>query len=137
MMRIPENLGRRTSLISRNLLVNTFPPFHTLFRILIVMENHELHTLFRRAKAITGKRAFEAMGRRAASAGLPLLQGRMERLGWPMWARSAYARGWIQQPSPEQLTDILVNGFVVRSVRDGVSLCATVDRFLEEMREQQ
>jgi hypothetical protein len=87
------------------------------------------------SKPLAGKRAFEAMGRRASSAGLPLIHKRMERIGWPMWARSAYARGWIQQPSSQQLTARTVQAFVDKSVRDGVSLSVTVDRFLEEMKD--
>lgn len=55
----------------------------------------------------------------------------MERLGWPMWARSAWARGWIQQPSSRQLTKQIVQGFVDESVRRGVPLRVTVDRFLD------
>ncbi|MBB5444607.1 MULTISPECIES: hypothetical protein [unclassified Paraburkholderia] len=87
-------------------------------------------------KPLAGKRAFEAMGRRAASMGMPLLHKRLERLGWPMWARSAYARGWIQQPSKRQQTERVVQGFIDRSIRDGVSLCVTVDRFVAEIKER-
>ncbi|WP_369055008.1 hypothetical protein, partial [Burkholderia gladioli] len=82
------------------------------------------------AKPLAGKRAFEAMGRRASSMGLPLNHKRMEKRGWPMWARSAWARGWIQQPSSRQLTEQIVQGFVDESVRDGVPLRTTVARFL-------
>lgn len=83
------------------------------------------------AKPLAGKRAFEAMGRRASSMGLPLNHKRMEQRGWPMWARSAWARGWIQQPSSRQLTKQIVQGFVDESVLRGVTLCVTVDRFLD------
>lgn len=48
-----------------------------------------------------------------------------------MWARSAWARGWIKQPSSRQLTEQLVQGFVDESVRRGVPLRVTVDRLLD------
>ncbi|TDV39575.1 hypothetical protein C7405_101694 [Paraburkholderia caballeronis] len=86
-------------------------------------------------KPLSGKRAFEAMGRRASATGLPLLLKRMERLGWPRWAREAYARGWIQQQTSRQRTERIVQTFVDKSVRDGISLKVTVDRFLADMRE--
>lgn len=49
------------------------------------------------AKKLAGKRWFEALGRRAASKGLPSIHGRSARQKWPMWARQAYARGWLVQ----------------------------------------
>ncbi len=52
-----------------------------------------------------------------------------------MWARSAWVRGWIQQPSSRQLTKQIVQGFVDESVLRGVTLCVTVDRFLDSGKE--
>lgn len=49
------------------------------------------------AKPLAGKRWFEAMGRRASSKGLAALHGRQDRQRWPMWARQAYAAGWLRQ----------------------------------------
>lgn len=40
---------------------------------------------------------FEAQGRSAYSRGLPLNYGRALRVYWPMWARQAWARGWLSQ----------------------------------------
>lgn len=48
-------------------------------------------------KPLAGKRLFEAMGRRDQSLGRPMLYRRGERVWWPKWARSAWARGWINQ----------------------------------------
>jgi hypothetical protein len=48
-------------------------------------------------KPLAGKKAFEAMGRRACSIGLPLNAYRSHRISWPTWAREAWARGWIVQ----------------------------------------
>lgn len=48
-------------------------------------------------KPLTGALFFEALGRRAKSHGMPILYGRLDRLKWPMWARSAYARGYLSQ----------------------------------------
>ncbi|WP_186202337.1 hypothetical protein [Burkholderia gladioli] len=86
------------------------------------------------AKPLAGKRAFEAMGRRAATLRQPLNHHRMERLGWPVWARTAFTRGWMLQPSPGQQAKRTVQAFVEKSIRDGVSLRVTVDRFLDDMR---
>lgn len=49
------------------------------------------------AKRTSAKAYFEAMGRSAASRGLPLNAYRQRRVWWPRWAREAWARGWIQQ----------------------------------------
>ena len=46
------------------------------------------------SKPLAGKRAFEAMGRRAQSLGLPSIHGRAQRQQWPLWARTAFAAGW-------------------------------------------
>ena len=43
------------------------------------------------------KAFFEAQGRSAASRGLSITAGRGRRLTWPVWARSAWARGWLAQ----------------------------------------
>lgn len=48
-------------------------------------------------KPLAGRRAFEAMGRRARSQGLSIATGRSIRTTWPDWARSAWAAGWIMQ----------------------------------------
>jgi hypothetical protein len=48
-------------------------------------------------KRLAGKKAFEAMGRRAASMGLPIHCGRLQRQDWKPFAKSAYARGWLLQ----------------------------------------
>jgi hypothetical protein len=48
-------------------------------------------------KKLAGKRAFEAMGRRAASMGLPIHYGRAQRQNWKPFAKEAYARGWLCQ----------------------------------------
>lgn len=50
-------------------------------------------------KPLTGKRWFEAIGRRAKSKGMPLLAGRIDRIKWPMWARRAWVCGWLDQGS--------------------------------------
>lgn len=48
-------------------------------------------------KPLAGKRYFEAMGRRAASQKMPIHYDRIARQQWPMWARQAWARGWLDQ----------------------------------------
>lgn len=54
-------------------------------------------------KPLSGKKLFEAMGRRAYTQGLPITYERAMRNHWPMWARSAWARGWLyQQPARAQ-----------------------------------
>lgn len=49
------------------------------------------------AKPLAGNRWFEAMGRRASSKGLAAMHGRQDRQRWPIWARQAYAAGWLRQ----------------------------------------
>ena len=46
---------------------------------------------------LAGRRAFEAMGRRDASNGLPLIAMRAKRRGWPRWAQEAFAFGWLAE----------------------------------------
>jgi hypothetical protein len=45
---------------------------------------------------------FEAQGRSAYSRGLPLNYGRTLRVRLPMWAREAWARGWMSQGAINQ-----------------------------------
>lgn len=49
------------------------------------------------AKPLAGRKAFEAMGRSARSRGLSMSALRSMRQDWPLWARQAYAAGWIVQ----------------------------------------
>lgn len=48
------------------------------------------------SKPLTGKRWFEAMGRRARSQGKPMWLGQ-DRQQWPMWAKHSYMAGFIDQ----------------------------------------
>lgn len=48
-------------------------------------------------KPLAGRKAFEAMGQRARSTGMPLSFGRRMRQLWPDWAQTAWARGWLLQ----------------------------------------
>lgn len=49
------------------------------------------------SKPLAGKRAFEAMGRSACSRGLGINYQRSMRVNWPLWARQAWAAGYIMQ----------------------------------------
>lgn len=49
------------------------------------------------SKPPAGRRAFEAMGRRAYSLGLPISHDRRSKLCWAEYARRAWAAGWIMQ----------------------------------------
>ena len=49
------------------------------------------------SRPLAGKRYFEALGRSAYSRGLSLSYDRPARLRWPMWARTAWAKGWLMQ----------------------------------------
>lgn len=49
-------------------------------------------------KLLSGKRYFAWLGWMDAQAGRPIIRGRAGRLLWPMWARAAYARGWLSFP---------------------------------------
>jgi hypothetical protein len=73
---------------------------------------------------------FEAQGRSAYSRGLPLNYGRSIRVHLPMWARQAWARGWITQGSCTQMTKTIVDGFEQEAGERGISLRATVTDFL-------
>ncbi len=82
-------------------------------------------------KPLAGKRFFESLGRSAASRGYPMNYQRLERRCWPIWARTAWARGWLIQPSPRQQTDRIVQSFEEEAQERGESLRETVNRFLE------
>lgn len=73
---------------------------------------------------------FEAEGRRAQSKGLPLNWQRHERQPLPVWARSAWARGWLYQQTGRQLTESIVQSFEEEASRTGRTLRATVTDFL-------
>lgn len=47
-------------------------------------------------KPLSGKRWFEALGRRERSKGLPGWTGGY-RYSWPLWAKHAYSDGWYDQ----------------------------------------
>lgn len=52
---------------------------------------------------------FEAQGRRAYSFGLPLNFKRHEHRQWPMWARCAWARGWLYQQPAHKPTESIAD----------------------------
>lgn len=54
-------------------------------------------------KPLSGKRWFEAMGRRAYSIGEALPVTRQKRKKWPMWAQHAFVAGWFKQGSSRAL----------------------------------
>ncbi len=81
-------------------------------------------------KPLSGKEWFEARGRRAQSLGLPMNHKRHEQQSWPMWARCAWARGWLYQQTGRQLTESIANSFEDEAVRTGRTLRATVNEFL-------
>lgn len=83
-------------------------------------------------KPLSGARWFEAQGRSAFSRGLPLNYMRAVNARLPMWARSAWARGWITQGSGKQLTQVIVSGFESEAKERGTSLRETVSSFLRE-----
>lgn len=83
-------------------------------------------------KPLAGKRFFEAMGRRAASQEMPFIHDRLAKQAWPVWARSAWARGWIMQPSPRESTERIVCSFEQQAQREGKTLQQTVANFLKE-----
>lgn len=83
------------------------------------------------SKALTGKRWFEAQGRRAQSLGYPLNSKRLERSLWPMWARCAWARGWIHQQTAKQATACIVQSFEDEARRTNRTLRETVTTFLQ------
>src|SRR3546814_15658027 len=74
---------------------------------------------------------FEAMGRRAYTQGLPLNYERAMRNSWPMWARCAWARGWIYQQPAHAATESIVMSFEReadrKSVVKGKSVSVRVD----------
>lgn len=49
------------------------------------------------AKPLSGRRWFEALGRRHKSLGIRYLLQRQAMHSWPMWARRAYCRGRLYQ----------------------------------------
>lgn len=54
-------------------------------------------------KPLSGKRWFEALGRRAYSIGEALSVTRQKRKKWPMWAQHAFMAGWFKQGSSRSL----------------------------------
>jgi len=45
-------------------------------------------------RPLAGKKAFYAMGQRAKTSGYPFIVPKMGR-NWPLWAKSAWACGWL------------------------------------------
>lgn len=82
-------------------------------------------------KPLSGKNFFEAMGRRAYTQGLPITYERAMRNHWPMWARSAWARGWLDQQPARALTESIVDSFEREAKATGKTLRQTVQHFLE------
>ena len=82
-------------------------------------------------KPLAGKALFEAMGRRAYTRGLPLNYERAMRNSWPMWARCAWARGWIYQQPAHAATESIVMSFEREAAAKGQTLRETVHQFLE------
>lgn len=82
-------------------------------------------------KPLAGKAWFEALGRRAYTQGLPLDYQRAMRNHWPMWARSAWARGWLYQQPPRALTESIVASFEAEARTTGRTLRQTVTQFLD------
>lgn len=82
-------------------------------------------------KPLAGKALFEAMGRRAYTQGRPITYQRSMRNHWPMWARSAWARGWIYQQPTRALTESIVESFECEAEATGRTLRETVEHFLE------
>lgn len=78
---------------------------------------------------------FESLGRSAYSRGLPLSHDRHLRQNLPMFARAAWARGWITQGSSKQKTETIVSGFERQAAAMGKTLQQTVDQFLGDMRQ--
>lgn len=83
------------------------------------------------SKRLAGKRYFEALGRSAQSRGLPIIYERAKRNQWPMWARCAWARGWLHQQTSRQLTESIVQGFERDAAARGVPLRQHVTEFIE------
>jgi hypothetical protein len=83
-------------------------------------------------KPLAGKAFFEAMGRRAYTQGLPIVYERAMRNMWPMWARSAWARGWLHQQPPRALTESIVSSFEKEARATGKTLRETVNHFLDK-----
>ena len=82
-------------------------------------------------KTLAGKSWFEAQGRRAYSQGLPLQYERAMRNKWPMWARCAWARGWLYQQPAHAATVSIVDSFEREAKATGRSLRETVSHFLD------
>ena len=82
-------------------------------------------------KPLSGKKFFEAMGRRAYTQGLPITYERSMRNHWPMWARSAWARGWLYQQPSRALTQSIVASFEAEARTTGKTLRKTVTDFLD------
>ena len=84
------------------------------------------------SKSLAGKCYFEAQGRSAKSHGQPLHWRRLERQPWPMWARSAWARGWLFQQTSKESTAAIIASFDEESERKGIPLRQCVDQFIGE-----
>lgn len=82
-------------------------------------------------KQLSGKAWFEAQGRRAYTQGLPLNYERAVRNSWPMWARCAWARGWLYQQPAHAATESIVTSFEREAAATGRILRETVHQFLE------
>ncbi len=81
--------------------------------------------------SLAGKAWFEALGRRAYTQGFPLDYQRAMRNHWPMWARSAWARGWLYQQPSRALTQSIVASFEAEARTTGKTLRKTVTDFLD------
>lgn len=84
------------------------------------------------SKPLVGKRYFEALGRSAKSHGQPLHWQRRERQPWPMWARTAWARGWLFQQSGKESTAAIIASFDEEAARKGIPLQQCVEQFIGE-----
>jgi hypothetical protein len=84
------------------------------------------------SKPLAGKRWFEALGRSEYSQGLPINYRRSLRARWPMWARSAWARGWLHQQTRKQLTESIVTELLDRAKREGKTVPKLLDDLINE-----
>lgn len=82
------------------------------------------------AKRTSGKAYFEALGRSAASRGMPITLHRIRRNAWPLWAREAWARGWLSQPSERNQTMRIVKVLELRASESGRTVSQEVERYL-------
>lgn len=82
-------------------------------------------------KPLAGSAWFEALGRRAYTQGLPLNYEHSMRNKWPMFARCAWARGWLFQQPPRAATKSIVESFEREAAATGRTLRETVNHFLD------